>query len=107
MKTKFKLLGLLTIIVVLVASIVSDAQAVNLYGTRIRDPGHNGAACTGCVPGPNNLNKYYCTTDGKLRTYNSTCTWWSSTDIVCQRPNVCHCVNSFSSDHCASACSYK
>ena len=52
-------------------------------------------------------NKYYCTTDGKLRTYNSTCTWWSSTDIVCQRPNVCHCVNSSSSDHCASACSYK
>ena len=58
MKPKFKLLGLLTIIVVLVASIVSDAQAVNLYGTRIRDPGHNGAACTGCVPNPNYPDLY-------------------------------------------------
>ena len=58
MKTKFKLLGLLTIIVVLVASIVSVAQAVNLYGTRIRCPGPNGAACTGCVPGPNNPDLY-------------------------------------------------
>ena len=58
MKPKFKLLGLLTIIVVLVASIVSVAQAVNLYGTRIRCPGPNGAACTGCVPNPNYPDLY-------------------------------------------------
>ena len=107
MKTKFKLLGLLTIIVVLVASIVSVAQAVNLYGTRIRCPGPNGAACTGCVPDPNNPNKYSCTTDGKLSNYNSARTWWNSLEIVCQYPAICDCVSYDYTDHCASSCRYR
>lgn len=58
MKPRYRLLGLLIIIVVLVMSIVSVAQAANLYGTRIRCPGPNGAACTGCVPNPNYPDLY-------------------------------------------------
>ena len=58
MKPKIKLLGLLTVIVVLVASIVSVAQAANLYGKRTSCPGPNGAACTGCVPNPNYPDLY-------------------------------------------------
>ncbi|MDY0124914.1 MAG: hypothetical protein RBS09_01790 [Anaerolineaceae bacterium] len=107
MKPRYKLLGLLIIIVVLVTSIVSVAQAANLYGTRRKCPGPNGAACTGCVPNPNYPNLYHCTYDGKVRNYNNTCTWWSSMDLVCQYPEVCHCITANYADHCASSCAYK
>ncbi len=107
MKPTLKLLGLLAVIVVLVASIVSVAQAANLQGTSARCPSPNGAACSSCQPDPRYPELYYCTTYGAVRSYNSTCTWWSSMELPCNYPEICDCVSYDYADHCASSCRYR
>lgn len=107
MKTKVKVISLLAAIAILILSVSSVVQASSLNATRVSCPGPHGAACSACRPDPRYPNLYYCTADGKVRNYNSTCTWWSNLELTCANPAICDCVNYEYADHCASSCSYR
>ena len=85
-----------TLVVILIATTV--VSAVPLAGYRTPCPSAPpGTTCTGCVSG----GGYFCTTNGTIVNYSSSCVQLGSA-LVCT-PGVCHCMPVGTSDHCCSS----